>query len=165
MGDVIAVVYSVKDGGVGASGSPSLAHVNQGWKLLEEEFQEEDGLWSRWKDNIIFVHANRRPGKFGVRINSQSRKEDDAGRAAGRQSVLLSNVGLSGWLPGFMPTFLNASQYLQQAGVAEKTLSCLVEGLRMKASHSRRRAPVATRAFGGGGGGTPFVFYRGRRRT
>lgn len=128
LGDIIAIVYSVKDWGVGASGSPSLAHVNQGWKLLEAEFQEEDGLWSRWKDNIVFVYANRRPGKFGVKINSQSRKEYDAGRAAGRLSVLLSDTDLSGWLPDFMPTFLNASQYLQQAGVSEKTLSKLGSG-------------------------------------
>lgn len=119
--DVIAVVYQVKDCGVGRSGAPSLADVNNAWKLIEGTILEDAEMRNKWLGNIIFVYGNRLPNDYGVRSTSRSRVEFDSGRASG-QSVLLGGSDLSGWLPDFVSHFLGVSQFLDQAGLSKSTL-------------------------------------------
>lgn len=121
VGDVIAVVYQVKDCEAGRSGAPSLADVNKAWKLMESTVLEDAEMRDKWLDNIIIVYGNRYPNNFGVRSTSPSRVEFDSGRAS-KQSVLLGGSNLSGWLPDFVSHFLGVSQFLDQAGLSKDTL-------------------------------------------
>lgn len=120
VGDLIMAVYQSKDCGLDASGSPSLSHVNKGWELLETSVLAAGGMWDQWKDNIVFVYANRYTKNFGTR-ESKSRAKFESGRACS-QTVLLSGSDLSGWLPDPIPAFLSAAERLDQAD-AEETLS------------------------------------------
>lgn len=118
VGDLIAAVYQGKDCGEDVDGRPKLQDVNKSWDLLESSVLAEDGMWDKWKDNIVFIYANRHPNKFGTRLTSPSRTQFDSGRACS-QTVLLSGDDLSGWLPHPIPTFLRSAQYLEQANAAE----------------------------------------------
>eukprot|EP00170_Pyropia_yezoensis_P002738 contig_11503_g2743 len=120
IGDMIMAVYQCKDCGLDASGSPSLSNVNKGWELLETCVLGVGGVWDQWKDNIVFVYANRYTKNFGTRA-SKSRATFDSGRACS-QTVLLSGSDLSGWHPNPIPAFLSAAERLDQAD-AEETLS------------------------------------------
>lgn len=119
VGDLIAVVYQVKDCGVGRTGSPSLMDVNKAWELLECTTLTDAEMRDRWLDNVVFVYGNRYPGNYGTDLASKSRKEYDSGRA-GRQSVLLGGSDLSGWLPDFVPYFIGVSQFLDMADVSRE---------------------------------------------
>lgn len=115
VGDLVMVVYQSKDCGMDASGSPSLGHVNAGWDLLKQSVFAANGMWDKWKDNIVLVYANRYAKNFGTR-KSQSRAKFESGRACS-QTVLHS--GLSGWLPDPVLGFLRAAERLDQADAIE----------------------------------------------